>query len=150
MSTRQKILILLLCLGALSGCSTYSTLTSLKDAGRDTETVRIIGTIDNAKEIVRKVARRWDIIERKEAEKDNYMTYSSNFGKTITQAFFSPVLAQTRRLGFFFEYDKERNTTTVFIAETAQGALVESIRGHFAEEIKLIQMEKTVDRLDKK
>ena len=137
----KKTLVLLLCLG-LVGCSTYSTLSSLKRAGKWCAKVDITGNISDAKEIVREVAQNWDLTERKEAEKDDYATFSTNFAKTMTKALFLPPSA--RRLGFFFEYDKGNNITTIAIVEYQMNA-APPIREYFVDKIKLRQMEEKIE-----
>jgi hypothetical protein len=134
----KKMVALLLCLG-LVGCSTYSTLSDLKRAGKWCAKVDITGNISDAKEIVREVAQNWDLMERKEAEKDDYMTFSTNFAKTMAKALF--LGSTTRRLGFFFEYDKGSNITTITIVENQMNA-ASPIREYFVDKIKLKQMEK--------
>lgn len=134
----KKLLLILLCLG-LVGCSTFSTMKDLKDAGKWSAEVEVGGTIEDAKEIVREVAQNWDLIERKEAEKDDYMTVTTNFGKTMGAAVFGGKTA--RRLGFFFEYDSGSNITTITIVEFEHISRKDPIRGSFVDKIKLRQLE---------
>ena len=134
----KKLLIILLCLG-LVGCSTFSTLSSLKKAGKWCAKVEISGGISDAKEIVREVAQNWDLMERKEAEKDDYMTVTTNFAKTMGAALFGG--KTTRRLGFFFEYDNGSNVTTITIVEFEHISRLSPIRGSFVDKIKLRQLE---------
>lgn len=133
----KKFLALLFCL-VLIGCATSKVLTDLKNAGRNSAAVKVNGTIDEAKQIVREVTKSWDLIERKEAEKNDYMTFTTNFVKTMAKASFAG--ANTRRLGFFFEYDKDNNVTTITVVEW-NGDFVDPIRGAIVDKIKLRQME---------
>ncbi|MDP2939131.1 MAG: hypothetical protein Q8O13_03495 [Candidatus Omnitrophota bacterium] len=119
----RKVLVLLLCLG-LAGCSSVSIYRTNRNREGFSEKVKVKGTIQEAKNIVRDLVKELDMKEEN-AETESFIMISTNpsFKKTIAlYALFGSIgtaldnnKPKKQTLGLFFEYNKVENTTTIQI-----------------------------------
>jgi len=140
----KKILVLLLCLGIV-GCAASTRLTRLKNRGENVVTVEVKGDIFRAKELVKMTAKELKLIERSSAETGNFMFFNMNNLKGgLIQAVSGSLgaMAYRTQLGFFFDYNKEENITTVTIVEEVS-SFGDPKRFMFVDKIKLKQIEST-------
>lgn len=138
----RRILILALCL-LVTGCASSTRLTRLKDKGENVVTVEVQGDISKTKELIRKIAKELRLIERPSAETENFMLCNTNKLKgSLIQAVSGGfgAMAYYTQLGFFFDYDKEKNITTVTISEEVS-SFGDPKRFVFVDKIKLKQLE---------
>ena len=138
----KQILILALCL-ILSGCASSTRLTRLKNKGENIVRVEVKGDIPKAKELVRIVASELKLIERPSAETDNFMLVNTNKLKGgVIQAVSGGLggMAYFTQLGIFLDYNKEKDITTITIAEEVS-SFGYSRRFVFVDKIKLKQLE---------
>ena len=138
----KRILIFVLCL-SLIGCASSTRLTRLKDKGDNVITVEVQGDISQTKELIREIAKELKLIERPAAETENFMLVNSNKLKgSLIQAVSGGLgsMAYYTLLGFFFDYDKEKNITKVTISEEVS-SFGDPRRFIFVDKIKLKQLE---------
>lgn len=137
----RRILILALCL-LITGCASSTRLTRLKDKGENVVTVEVQGNISETKEIIRGIAKELRLIERPSAETENFMLVNTNkFKGSLIQAISGGLgaMAYVTQLGFFFDYDKEKNITKVTISEEVS-SFGDPKRFIFMDKIKLKQL----------
>ena len=137
----KRILILSLCL-LVTGCASSTRLTRLKDKGENVVTVEAQGNISEIKEIIREIAKELRLIERPSAETENFMLVNTNkFKGSLIQAVSGGLgaMAYVTQLGFFFDYDKEKNITKVTISEEVS-SFGDPKRFIFADKIKFKQL----------
>ena len=138
----KKVLILVLCL-CLVGCSSASRMTRLKNRGENVVTVEVKGTIQEAKKLIREITPELKLIERPAAETETFMLVSTNKLKGgLIQAVSGSLgtMAYYTCLGFFFDYDKDKNITRLTISEEVS-SFGEPRRFVFVDKIKLKQLE---------
>ncbi len=137
----RRILILALCL-LVTGCASSTRLTRLKDKGENVVTVEAQGNISETKEIIREIAKELRLIERPSAETENFMLVNTNkFKGSLIQAVSGGLgtMAYVTQLGFFFNYDREKNITKVTISEEVS-SFGDPKRFIFVDKIKLKQL----------
>ena len=138
----KQILIFILCL-ILTGCASSTRLTRLKNKGENVVTVEVKGDIPKAKELVRIVASELKLIGRPSAETDNFMLVNTNRLKGgVIQAVSGGLggMAYFTQLGLFFDYNKEKDITTITISEEVS-SFGDPRRFVFVDKIKLKQLE---------
>ena len=140
----KKILVLLLCLGIV-GCASSTRLTRLKNRGENVVTVEVKGDVSRAKELVKEVAKELKLIERPSAETENFVFFNTNNLKGgLIRAVSGGLgsMVYVTNLGFFFDYNKDKDITTVVIAEEVS-SFGDPRRFMFVDKIKLKQLEST-------
>lgn len=138
----RRILILALCL-LISGCTSSTRLTRLKNKGENVVTVEVLGNISKTKELIRETAKELRLIERPAAETENFMLINTNKLKgsliQVVSGGFG-AMAYFTELGFFFDYNKDKDTTTVTISEGVS-SFGDPKRFIFVDKIRLKQLE---------
>ena len=139
----KKLIVFFAIMMLCSGCASSTRLTRLKNRGENVATVEVKGNISKAKELVREVAKELKLIERQSAETDNFMIVDTNRLKggviNVVSGGFGYAAYMTK-LGFFFDYNKENDITTVTIAEEVS-SFGDPRRFIFTDKIKLKQLE---------
>ena len=111
---KNKIFILLIIL-FLSGCATAVTrLEQRKNQNTDTTEVMINCDISTAKKIIKEAFKEFNLIERPQLEKENFIFANTGYGDYWLSVLFAPSYV---RIGCFFNYDEKKKSTTIFIAE---------------------------------
>ena len=127
----------------LSGCSSASRVTRLKNRAENVVTVEVRGTIQEAKKLIKETASELKLIERPAAETETFLLISTNKFKggvisAVSGGF--GTMAYYTCLGFFFDYNRDKDITTVTISEEVS-SFGEPRRFIFVDKIKLKQLE---------
>ena len=119
----KKLTCLILVLVMSMGCApVQSRMIRLKNRGENVLTVKVSGSLEEAKNAIREITKEMNLVEVKEAEKDNFMFIRTNLARNFSSALlFGPIggsmVSDPTRIGFFFDVDQGQNMTTVTIAE---------------------------------
>lgn len=137
----MRLLIIFLCL-SLVGCGgVHARLTRLKDKQENTLSVPFKGSVEEAKAQIRLIGKEMKLIEPARVETEDFIELRTNLVKTsVMVGLFGSIAgsmaANPTKLGFFFNYDKDTNLTTITIAEEVSSIATAS-RHQFADKLKL-------------
>ena len=140
-----KIKIFLVTIFFMAGCTTMQEdALKARDEGKKVLEATIDVDVDQAKQIVREVARE---IELKEIQpgSNEYRNHDENFllftdlglGKVAEGFLLGPFAKQPSTLGIFFEYEDNQDQTKITISEYNPGFGDRKLRKDFLERVKL-------------
>lgn len=149
----KEITLLLILTVVVSGCSTYSRMVKYKNANGYSTVIEVAGDVEEVKSMVRDSIKELGLIEEKDSKQDNFMAAHANRVKSMFSAvFLGPVagsmVESDTQVGFFFEYNKDKNLTTITLTE-GKMFLQGNAKSLIVDNIKLKELERVKADTDK-
>lgn len=118
----------------LSGCATVNTrLERQKDKNINTTEVTVNCDVQTAKKISKEAIKEFNLVERPQLERDNFIFANTGYGDYWLSALFAPAYF---RIGCFFKNNEPEKSTTIFITEEKL-VLSNPIRHSLSDRIKV-------------
>ena len=143
----------------ITGCGTTRRMARLKDRKENVIYLTLDGSIKEAKEAIGETCHQVGMIELKKIENENFMTCRGNIPHLIMSGGLLSVLFSDgwfgnnfpryfndyTRLGFFFDYNAEKNKTNIAIVEEVAEAR-RSKRDEFVTKLQFVSLKKLAQK----
>lgn len=136
----NKIISIFIVVILLGGCTTINTrMENYRNQNRNTLEVKVNFSAEEARNIIRVIAKDMKLVERPEIEKENFLFFNTGYGDYLSETAKNLFIfaGDYTRLGFFLENNLANNITTITIVEETSTLRTKPYRYDIVDKIRL-------------